>query len=161
MGVAPTVAPEPGHARPATTPPDGAGARRAPAAPARAAAARPGLLGPGRGAGAERVPGGGARRPPALGALPRPTPAPAGVAPGRGGQGLPLRRAGRRRALFRALAALGARLVAGTRAGAGGRRHRPPRGRGSAIPVAWAVLPGNAPGAWMGPILRLPRRLRP
>src|SRR3954454_21302695 len=80
-GVAPTVAPEPGHARPATTPPDGAGARRAPAAPARAAAARPGLLGPGRGAGAERVPGGGARRPPALGALPRPTPAPAGVAP--------------------------------------------------------------------------------
>src|ERR671938_397258 len=68
MGVAPTVAPEPGHARPATTRPDGAGARRAPAAPARAAAARPGLLGPGRGAGAERLPGGGARRPPALGA---------------------------------------------------------------------------------------------
>ena len=33
--------------------------------------------------------------------------------------------------------------------------------RGSAIPVAWAVPPGNAPGAWMGPILRLPRRLRP
>ena len=33
--------------------------------------------------------------------------------------------------------------------------------RGSAIPVAWAVLPGNAPGAWMGPILRLLRRLRP
>src|SRR3954465_1158013 len=31
--------------------------------------------------------------------------------------------------------------------------------RGSAIPVAWAVLPGNAPGAWMGPILRLLRRL--
>jgi hypothetical protein len=24
--------------------------------------------------------------------------------------------------------------------------------RGSAIPVAWAVLPGDAPGAWMGPI---------
>src|SRR3954452_20453029 len=33
--------------------------------------------------------------------------------------------------------------------------------RGSAIPVAWAVLPGNAPGARMGPILRLLRRLRP
>src|SRR3982750_3498950 len=33
--------------------------------------------------------------------------------------------------------------------------------RGSAIPVAWAVLPGNAPGAWLGPILRLLRRLRP
>src|SRR4051795_1425772 len=33
--------------------------------------------------------------------------------------------------------------------------------RGSAIPVAWTVLPGNAPGAWMGPILRLLRRLRP
>src|SRR5689334_1722932 len=33
--------------------------------------------------------------------------------------------------------------------------------RGSAIPVAWAVLPGNVPGAWMGPILRLLRRLRP
>src|SRR4051794_3916849 len=33
--------------------------------------------------------------------------------------------------------------------------------RGSAIPVAWAVLPGNAPGAWMGPILRLLRRSRP
>jgi hypothetical protein len=29
--------------------------------------------------------------------------------------------------------------------------------RGSAIPVAWAVLPGTAPGAWMGPILRLLR----
>src|SRR5947199_5501679 len=42
-----------------------------------------------------------------------------------GGEGLPLRRAGRRRALFRALAALGARLVAGARAGAGGRLHRP------------------------------------
>src|SRR3954451_1187834 len=132
MGVAPTVVPEPGHARPATTPPDGAGARRAPAAPAPPTAAWPRPLGAGRGAGAERVPGGGARRPPALGALPRPTPAPAGVAPGRGGQGLPLRRAGRRRTLFRALAALGARLVAGTRAGAGGRRHRPPRGRGGA-----------------------------
>src|SRR3954465_3787793 len=33
--------------------------------------------------------------------------------------------------------------------------------RGSAIPFAWAVLPGNAPGVWMGPILRLLRRLRP
>ena len=61
-----------------------------------------------------------------------PTPAPAGVAPGRGGQGGALRRAGRRRALFRALAAPGARLAAGARAGAGGRRHRAPRGRGGA-----------------------------
>src|SRR3954451_15861682 len=33
--------------------------------------------------------------------------------------------------------------------------------RGSAIPVAWAVRPGDAPGAWMGPVLRLLRRLRP
>src|SRR5689334_13593635 len=33
--------------------------------------------------------------------------------------------------------------------------------RGSAIPVAWAVLPGNVPGPWLAPILRLPRRLRP
>jgi Transposase DDE domain len=33
--------------------------------------------------------------------------------------------------------------------------------RGSAIPVAWAVLPGNVSGAWLGPILRLLRRLRP
>jgi Transposase DDE domain len=33
--------------------------------------------------------------------------------------------------------------------------------RGSAIPVAWAVLPGNVPGAWLGSILRLPRLLRP
>ena len=32
---------------------------------------------------------------------------------------------------------------------------------GSAIPVAWAVLPGNAPGPWLGPILRLLRLLRP
>src|SRR5437868_6910011 len=34
----------------------------------------------------------------------------------------------------------------------------------AAVPAAlpaWAVLPGNAPGAWMGPILRLLRRLRP
>src|SRR3954470_15166310 len=130
MGSAPTVVPEPGHARPATTPPDGAGARRAPAAPAPPTAAWPRPLGPGRGAGAERLPGGGARRPPALGALPRPAPAPAGVAPGRGGQGGPLRRAGRGRALLRALAALGPGLVAGARAG--GRRHRPPRGRGGA-----------------------------
>src|SRR4051812_29669893 len=29
--------------------------------------------------------------------------------------------------------------------------------RGSAVPAAWAVLPGDAPGAWMGPILRLLR----
>src|SRR5689334_24897397 len=33
--------------------------------------------------------------------------------------------------------------------------------RGSAIPVAWAVLPGNVPGAWLGPSLRLLRLLRP
>src|SRR4051794_14093516 len=33
--------------------------------------------------------------------------------------------------------------------------------RGSAIPVAWAVLPGNVPGPWLGAILRLLRRLRP
>src|ERR671939_557347 len=33
--------------------------------------------------------------------------------------------------------------------------------RGSAIPVAWAVPPGNVPGAWLGPILRLLRLLRP
>src|SRR5256885_12457863 len=33
--------------------------------------------------------------------------------------------------------------------------------RGSAIPVAWAVLPGNVPGPWLGPILRLLRRPRP
>lgn len=33
--------------------------------------------------------------------------------------------------------------------------------RGSAIPVAWQVLPANQPGAWMGHILRLLRVLRP
>jgi hypothetical protein len=33
--------------------------------------------------------------------------------------------------------------------------------RGSAIPVAWCILPANQPGAWMGPILRLLRLLRP
>src|SRR3954464_8455874 len=33
--------------------------------------------------------------------------------------------------------------------------------RGSAIPVAWAVLPGNVPGPWLGPILRLPPPLGP
>jgi hypothetical protein len=33
--------------------------------------------------------------------------------------------------------------------------------RGSALPVAWVILPGNAPGPWLGPILRLLRRLRP
>jgi Transposase DDE domain len=33
--------------------------------------------------------------------------------------------------------------------------------RGSAIPVAWAVLPGNVPGPWLGPILRLLRLVRP
>src|SRR3954452_25329793 len=170
MGVAPTVVPEPGHARLATTPPDGAGARRAPAAPARAVAARLGPSGAGRGAGAERVPGGGARRAPALGALPRP--APAGVAPGRGTykavpcavqvdvercfapllrwvlgwwQGRELALAGDATAHRGDVVALVVSVLY----------------RGSAIPVAWAVLPGNAPGAWMGPILRLLRRLRP
>jgi hypothetical protein len=33
--------------------------------------------------------------------------------------------------------------------------------RGCAIPVAWCILPANQPGAWMGPILRLLRLLRP
>src|SRR3954465_3718880 len=132
MDVAPTVVPEPGHARPEGAVPDRAGARRAPAAPARAAAARAGPVGAGRRPRAERVPGGGARGAPAVGALPRPAPAAAGVAAGRGGQGRPLRRAGRRRALLRAPAAVGAGLVARARAGAGGRRHRPPRGRGGA-----------------------------
>jgi Transposase DDE domain len=33
--------------------------------------------------------------------------------------------------------------------------------RGSAIPVAWAILPGNEPGPWLKPILRLLRCLRP
>jgi hypothetical protein len=33
--------------------------------------------------------------------------------------------------------------------------------RGSAIPVAWAVLPGNTPGPWLARILGLLRRLRP
>lgn len=33
--------------------------------------------------------------------------------------------------------------------------------RGSALPVAWAILPGNTPGPWLGPILRLLRCLRP
>jgi len=33
--------------------------------------------------------------------------------------------------------------------------------RGSAIPVAWHILPANQPGAWMGPLLRLLRLLRP
>src|SRR3954454_9684625 len=132
MDAAPTVVPEPGHARPEGAVPDRAGARRAPAAPARAAAARAGPVGPGRRPRAERVPGGGARGAPAVGALPRPAPAAAGVAAGRGGQGRPLRRAGRRRALLRAPAAVGAGLVAGARAGAGGRHDRPPRGRGGA-----------------------------
>src|SRR3954463_10895668 len=170
MGVAPTVVPEPGHARLATPPPDGAGARRAPAAPARAAAARLGPSGAGRGAGAERVPGGGARRAPALGALPRP--APAGVAPGRGTyKAVPcavqvdvercfaplLRRVlgwwqGRELALAVDATAHRENVVALVVSVL----HR-----GSAIPVAWAVLPGNAPGAWLGPIRRLLRRLRP
>src|SRR4051812_40162215 len=29
------------------------------------------------------------------------------------------------------------------------------------LPVAWAILPGNTPGPWLGPILRLLRLLRP
>ncbi len=33
--------------------------------------------------------------------------------------------------------------------------------RGSAIPVAWSILPANQPGAWMGPIMRLLRLIRP
>ena len=33
--------------------------------------------------------------------------------------------------------------------------------RGCAIPVAWAIVPANTPGAWMGPILRLLRQLAP
>jgi hypothetical protein len=33
--------------------------------------------------------------------------------------------------------------------------------RGSAIPVAWHVLPANQPGAWRPPLWRLLRRLRP
>jgi hypothetical protein len=33
--------------------------------------------------------------------------------------------------------------------------------QGSAIPVAWAILPANAPGPWRGPILRLLGLLRP
>src|SRR3954449_1620912 len=123
MGSAPTVVPEPGHARPATTPPDGAGARRAPAAPAPPTAAWPRPLGPGRGAGAERLPGGGGRRPPALGALPRLAPAPAGVAPGRGGRGGPLRRAGRGRALLRAVAAPGPGLALALRHDQSGGSH--------------------------------------
>src|SRR3954466_12701064 len=88
--VPPTVMPEPGHARPAGPPPDRADARRAPAAPAPAAAPRVGLVGAGRGAGAERVPVGGARGVARARPLPRPAPAPARLAPGRNRQGLPL-----------------------------------------------------------------------
>lgn len=33
--------------------------------------------------------------------------------------------------------------------------------RGGAIPVAWAILPANAPGPWLEPILGLLGRLRP
>ena len=33
--------------------------------------------------------------------------------------------------------------------------------RGTALPVAWHLLPANQPGAWMPPILRLLRWLRP
>src|SRR3954447_20949965 len=170
MGVAPTVMPEPGHARLATTLPDGAGARRAPAAAARAAAARLGPSGAGRGAGAERVPGSGARRPPALGALPRP--APAGVAPGRGTyKAVPCAVQVDVERCFAPLLRWvlgwwqGRELALAVDATA----HREDvvalvvsvLHRGSAIPVAWAVLPGNVPGPWLGAILRLLRRLRP
>src|SRR3954447_6095971 len=170
MGVAPTVMPEPGHARLATTLPDGAGARRAPAAAARAAAARLGPSGAGRGAGAERVPGSGARRPPALGALPRP--APAGVAPGRGTyKAVPCAVQVDVERCFAPLLRWvlgwwqGRELALAVDATA----HREDvvalvvsvLHRGSAVPVARAVLPGDAPGAWGGPILRLLRLLRP
>src|SRR4051794_38557525 len=130
--VPPAVVPEPSHARPAGTLPDGAGARRAPATPARPAAARPRLVGAGRGAGAERVRGRSARGAAAVGALPRLAPALAGVAPGRGGEEGALRQAGGGRGLLRAAAALGAGLVAGARPRAGGRRDRAPRRRGGA-----------------------------
>src|SRR4051812_45457801 len=170
MGVALTVVPEPSHARSAAAPLDGAGARRAPAAPAPAAAARPGPSGAGRRAGAERLPGGGGRSTPAVGA--RPT-TPCGSGYGSGcwtGRTRPRR--ARRRSRSRPASR---RCCAGSWAGGGGatshwRSTRPRTAvalvvsvlyRGSAIPVAWAVLPGNAPGAWMGPILRLLRRLRP
>ena len=33
--------------------------------------------------------------------------------------------------------------------------------RGSAIPVAWVILPANTPGPWLTPICRLLRQLRP
>jgi len=33
--------------------------------------------------------------------------------------------------------------------------------RGSAIPVAWHILPANQEGAWMSPVLRLLRQLAP
>jgi hypothetical protein len=33
--------------------------------------------------------------------------------------------------------------------------------RGGAIPVAWAILPANAPGPWLEPVLGLLGRLRP
>ena len=33
--------------------------------------------------------------------------------------------------------------------------------RGSAMPVAWVILPANQPGPWLGPICRLLRQLRP
>jgi hypothetical protein len=33
--------------------------------------------------------------------------------------------------------------------------------RGSAIPVAWVILPGNTKGPWLAPLLGLLRRLRP
>src|SRR3954453_14288441 len=117
--VPPTVMPEPGHARPEGTVPDRAGARRAPAAPAPAAAARARPVGAGRRPGAERLPVGGARGVARARPLPRPAPAPARVAPGRDRQGRPLRGAGRGRGPLRALAALGAGLVARGPGGAG------------------------------------------
>src|SRR3954471_23285881 len=125
-----TVAPEPGHARPAATPPDGGGARRALAGAAAAAAARLGAGGGGGHSRAQRLPVGGARGAAAVGALPRPAPAPAGTAPRRRRRGLPWPRPGRAGDLLRAPPALGAGLGPGARAGPGDRRDRARRASG-------------------------------
>src|SRR3954467_11755949 len=171
MDAAPTVVPEPGHARPEGTVPDRAGARRAPAAPARAAAARPGPMGAGRRPRTERVPGGGARRPLPwapyhalrqrlrewlLDGADKACPCAAQVDVERcfapllrwvlgWWQGRELALAVDATAHREDVVALVVSVLY----------------RGSAIPVAWAVLPGNVPGPWLGPILRLLRRLRP
>ena len=133
MGVAPTVVPEPGHARPAGTRTRSSG--RSPSA-CRTCEGRSGAGWP-CGCWARCWRRARARR--------RCSPPSCPWAPYHAlrqrlrewlldgaDKAVPLRRAGRRRALLRALAALGAGLVAGARAGAGGRRHRPPRGRGGA-----------------------------